>query len=130
MAKQRGDCDRIARPRGEQRSRGGRVAGTGSGSRPGREELIDDGVIGDVRMIRVIGPTAGYDAPDDKWKFDPDEQTVYAIGQRMLATSRAGFADRGHHRLCGGPFVHTDHRPTRVSFGAVSVRNGIPPTSG
>jgi len=42
------------------------------------KKLIDDGVIGDVRMIRVIGPTAGYDAPDDKWKFDPDEQTVYA----------------------------------------------------
>ena len=42
------------------------------------KKLIDEGAIGDVRMIRVIGPTAGYDAPDDKWKFDPDEQTVYA----------------------------------------------------
>jgi predicted dehydrogenase len=40
--------------------------------------LIDDGVIGDVRMIRTIGPTAGYDAPNDTWKADPAEQTVWA----------------------------------------------------
>jgi predicted dehydrogenase len=40
--------------------------------------LIDDGRIGDVRMIRAIGPTAGYDAPNDTWKADPKEQTVWA----------------------------------------------------
>jgi predicted dehydrogenase len=42
------------------------------------KSLIDSGAIGRVRMIRAIGPTAGYDAPDDKWKFDPEEQTVWA----------------------------------------------------
>ena len=41
-------------------------------------QLIDDGGIGDVRMIRAIGPTAGYDAPNDTWKADPNEQTVWA----------------------------------------------------
>jgi predicted dehydrogenase len=40
--------------------------------------LIDDGLIGDVRMIRAIGPSAGYDAPNDTWKADPNEQTVWA----------------------------------------------------
>ena len=39
---------------------------------------IEQGRIGDVRMIRVIGPTAGYDAPNDDWKADPDIQTVWA----------------------------------------------------
>lgn len=39
---------------------------------------IDEGRIGDVRMIRVIGPTAGYDAPNDDWKADPEIQTVWA----------------------------------------------------
>ena len=41
-------------------------------------KLIDDGRIGDVRMIRVMGATAGYDAPNDTWKADPNEQTVWA----------------------------------------------------
>ena len=40
--------------------------------------LIDEGRIGDVRMIRAIGPTPGYDAPNDTWKADPNEQTVWA----------------------------------------------------
>jgi len=39
---------------------------------------IEEGRIGDVRMIRVIGPTAGYDAPNDTWKADPAVQTVWA----------------------------------------------------
>jgi predicted dehydrogenase len=40
--------------------------------------LIEDGAIGEVRILRAIGPTAGYDAPDDKWKFDPAEQSAWA----------------------------------------------------
>ncbi|HVA85202.1 MAG TPA: Gfo/Idh/MocA family oxidoreductase [Candidatus Saccharimonadales bacterium] len=40
--------------------------------------LVDEGAIGEVRMIRVMGPTAGWDAPDDTWKMDPDEQTAFA----------------------------------------------------
>jgi myo-inositol 2-dehydrogenase/D-chiro-inositol 1-dehydrogenase len=39
---------------------------------------IDEGRIGDVRMIRVIGPTPGYDGDTDTWKADPNEQTVWA----------------------------------------------------
>jgi predicted dehydrogenase len=40
--------------------------------------VIEDGRLGDVRMIRAIGPTPGYDAPNDTWKADPAEQTVWA----------------------------------------------------
>lgn len=42
------------------------------------KRAIDDGRIGDIRMIRVIGPTAGYDAATDDWKADPKIQTVWA----------------------------------------------------
>lgn len=42
------------------------------------KRAIDEGRIGEVRMIRVIGPTAGYDAPNDDWKADPKIQTVWA----------------------------------------------------
>lgn len=42
------------------------------------KRAIEEGRIGDVRMIRVIGPTAGYDAPNDDWKADPEVQTVWA----------------------------------------------------
>jgi len=41
-------------------------------------QLVEEGAIGEVRMIRVIGPTAGWDAPDDAWKMDPNEQTAFA----------------------------------------------------
>src|SRR5207237_1337401 len=73
------DCDRI---NAAARTNGVRV-GVVSQHRFRKSPLaakgaIDAGAIGDVRMIRVIGPTAGYDAPDDKWKFNPTEQTVYA----------------------------------------------------
>jgi predicted dehydrogenase len=40
--------------------------------------LVEAGAIGEVRMIRVMGPTAGWDAPDDAWKMDPNEQTAFA----------------------------------------------------
>jgi predicted dehydrogenase len=42
------------------------------------KRAIEEGRIGTVRMIRVIGPTAGYDAPNDDWKADPAIQTVWA----------------------------------------------------
>lgn len=42
------------------------------------KQAIDEGRIGDVRMIRVIGPTAGYDGDTDGWKADPAVQTVWA----------------------------------------------------
>ena len=42
------------------------------------KRAIDEGRIGQVRMIRIIGPTPGYDAPNDDWKADPAIQTVWA----------------------------------------------------
>lgn len=40
--------------------------------------LIDEGRLGEVRMIRGTGATAGYDAPTDSWQADPSVQTVWA----------------------------------------------------
>ena len=79
MANSAADCDRIIDVTRRNDVRLGVVSQHRFRASPvAAKKLIDDGVIGDVRMIRVIGPTAGYDAPDDKWKFDPEEQTVYA----------------------------------------------------
>jgi len=79
MANSAADCDRIVSAATANDVRLGIVSQHRFRKSPlAAKKLIDDGVIGDVRMIRVIGPTAGYDAPDDKWKFDPEEQTVYA----------------------------------------------------
>ena len=79
MANSAADCDRIIEAARHNDVRLGIVSQHRFRKSPlAAKKLIEDGVIGDVRMIRVIGPTAGYDAPDDKWKFDPDEQTVYA----------------------------------------------------
>ena len=79
MANSAADCDRIIDAARRHDVRLGIVSQHRFRQSPvTAKKLIDDGVIGDVRMIRVIGPTAGYDAPDDKWKFDPEEQTVYA----------------------------------------------------
>lgn len=41
-------------------------------------QLIAEGGIGAVRMIRVMGPAAGWDVPEDAWKLDPAEQTPFA----------------------------------------------------
>ena len=79
MANTAADCDRIVAAARAADVRVGVVSQHRFRKSPlAAKRLIDDGTIGDVRMIRVIGPTAGYDAPDDKWKFDPDEQSVYA----------------------------------------------------
>jgi predicted dehydrogenase len=40
--------------------------------------LIDDGRIGQVRMIRVTGPTAGWDVPTDSWQADRSQVSPYA----------------------------------------------------
>jgi predicted dehydrogenase len=79
MANTAADCDRIIDAARQSDVRLGIVSQHRFRKSPlAARQLILDGAIGDVRMIRVIGPTAGYDAPDDKWKFDPEEQTVWA----------------------------------------------------
>jgi myo-inositol 2-dehydrogenase/D-chiro-inositol 1-dehydrogenase len=40
--------------------------------------LIDDGRIGQVRMIRVTGPTTGWDVPTDSWQADRSQVSPYA----------------------------------------------------
>lgn len=37
------------------------------------KELIDDGAIGDVRMIRVLSSTVGWDLDEGSWAEDPEE---------------------------------------------------------
>jgi len=41
------------------------------------KRLIDDGRIGDVRMIRVLSSTVGYHMPDKGWLSDPGEGSVW-----------------------------------------------------
>jgi predicted dehydrogenase len=79
MANTAADCDRIV----EAARRAGTTLAVVSQHRFRKsplaaKRLIEDGAIGEVRFLRVIGPTAGYDAPDDKWKFDPEEQSAWA----------------------------------------------------
>jgi UDP-N-acetyl-2-amino-2-deoxyglucuronate dehydrogenase len=40
--------------------------------------LIDEGRIGQLRMIRVAGPTAGWDVPTDSWQADRRQVSPYA----------------------------------------------------
>ncbi|HEV8489807.1 MAG TPA: Gfo/Idh/MocA family oxidoreductase [Candidatus Limnocylindrales bacterium] len=42
------------------------------------KRLIDDGRIGRIRMIRVTGPTAGWDVPTDSWQADRSQVSPYA----------------------------------------------------
>jgi predicted dehydrogenase len=42
------------------------------------KDLIDDGRIGKIRMIRVTGPTAGWDVPTDSWQADRAQVSPYA----------------------------------------------------
>jgi predicted dehydrogenase len=45
------------------------------------KRLIDDGAIGDVRMIQLTGAEVGWwdlEARGDEWKLDPAQQTAYA----------------------------------------------------
>jgi len=42
------------------------------------KQLIDDGRIGTIRMIRVSGPTAGWDVPSDSWQADRQQVSPYA----------------------------------------------------
>jgi predicted dehydrogenase len=42
------------------------------------KQLIDDGRIGTIRMIRVSGPTAGWDVPTDSWQADRAQVSPYA----------------------------------------------------
>jgi predicted dehydrogenase len=42
------------------------------------KQLIDDGRIGRIRMIRVSGPTAGWDVPADSWQADRAQVSPYA----------------------------------------------------
>jgi predicted dehydrogenase len=79
MANTAADCDRIVAAARAADTRVAIVSQHRFRKSPvAAKQLIDDGAIGDVRILRVIGPTAGYDAPDDKWKFDPEEQSAWA----------------------------------------------------
>ena len=40
--------------------------------------VIDEGRIGSIRMIRVMGPTAGWDVPTDSWQADRSQISPYA----------------------------------------------------
>ena len=42
------------------------------------KRLIDEGRIGAIRMIRVTGPTAGWDVPTDSWQADRTQVSPYA----------------------------------------------------
>lgn len=45
------------------------------------KKLIDDGAIGQVRMVRAIGPEMGFwdtSVTQDEWKLDPNQQTAFA----------------------------------------------------
>jgi predicted dehydrogenase len=42
------------------------------------KRLIDEGRIGRIRMIRVTGPTAGWDVPTDSWQADRAQVSPYA----------------------------------------------------
>jgi predicted dehydrogenase len=42
------------------------------------KQLIEDGRIGRIRMIRVTGPTAGWDVPRDSWQADRRQVSPYA----------------------------------------------------
>jgi UDP-N-acetyl-2-amino-2-deoxyglucuronate dehydrogenase len=42
------------------------------------KQLIDAGRIGRIRMIRVTGPTAGWDAPLDSWQADRSQVSPFA----------------------------------------------------
>ncbi|MEV0129682.1 Gfo/Idh/MocA family oxidoreductase [Dactylosporangium sp. NPDC050688] len=45
------------------------------------KQLLDDGAIGRVTMVRVIGPETGFwdtSKTQDQWKLDPAQQTTYA----------------------------------------------------
>lgn len=45
------------------------------------KQLIDEGVIGAVTMVRAIGPEVGFwdtSVTQDQWKLDPDQQTAFA----------------------------------------------------
>lgn len=79
MANTAADCDRIVAAAARAGTRLAVVSQHRFRKSPlAAKRLIDERAIGDVRILRVIGPTAGYDAPDDKWKFDPDEQSAWA----------------------------------------------------
>lgn len=75
------------------------------------KELIDAGEIGDIRMIRMLSSTVGWDLPDGSWAEDPAEGGAYldwgvhgmdvlrwltgAHATRVFAT----FANYGGHRV-------------------------------
>lgn len=45
------------------------------------KRLIDEGTIGQVRMVRAIGPECGFwdtSVTQDEWKLDPNQQTAFA----------------------------------------------------
>ena len=42
------------------------------------KQLIDEGRIGRIRMIRVTGPTAGWDVPTDSWQADRSQVSPFA----------------------------------------------------
>jgi predicted dehydrogenase len=89
-------------------------------------KLIDDGAIGEVRLIRVIGPTAGYDAPDDKWKFDPNEQSVYADWAAHACDITRWFAgSRPTVAYATARSFTPDPPPDQSTFALYQFENGV-----
>ncbi len=127
MANTAADCDRIIEAAHRNDVRLGIVSQHRFRRSPvAAKKLIDDGVIGDVRMIRVIGPTAGYDAPDDKWKFDPEEQTVYADWAAHACDITRWFA--GSRPTIGYALARSftpDPPPDQSIFALYQFENGI-----
>ena len=65
-------------------------------------DLVAAGRIGEVRMIRVIGPTAGWDAPGDAWKMDGAEQTPFAFDLGAVAIAGTELAKEEDKLIVGG----------------------------
>jgi UDP-N-acetyl-2-amino-2-deoxyglucuronate dehydrogenase len=127
MANTAADCDRIVAAAKKHDIRLGIVSQHRFRQSPlAAKKLIQDGAIGDVRMIRVIGPTAGYDAPDDKWKFDPEEQTVYADWAAHACDITRWFA--GSRPTMGYALARSftpDPPPDQSIFALYQFENGI-----
>jgi predicted dehydrogenase len=90
------------------------------------KNAIDDGRIGDVRMIRVIGPTAGYDGDSEGWKADPAVQTVWADWAahacditRWLADSDAAIA------FAQSASYQPKPPPEQSTFAIYRFKNGV-----